>query len=247
MSIHAFFVCFSRRQLLGDALETVAKDNTCARAFAAKVDASAPSNGTHSPSIEGMSTFASSTPLFAPARASWRAPPLRPRARTNAYILSPSHRVIVTHRDVLLHLVRAHAHRTLHVREHGELFLAREPVAFEGGVIDVDRHLESVLGVVCRAKSARSRYVVRGACACGDEFVDRRKRVMQWRPRARSMRRRHGAWAPRGVAGGVITRTIDTCCTLFYIYIIAYVRDASRVERFAKRRVRQHDSYCNRN
>tara|TARA_B100001758_G_scaffold218196_1_gene205525 strand:+ start:958 stop:1404 length:447 start_codon:yes stop_codon:yes gene_type:complete len=66
------------------------------------------------------------------------------RARTNAYILSPSHRVVVTYRDVLLHLVRAHAHRTLHVREHGELFLAREPVAFEGGVIDVDRHLESV-------------------------------------------------------------------------------------------------------
>ena len=80
---------------------------------------------------------------------------------------------------MLLHLVRAHAHRTLHVREHGELFLAREPVAFEGGVIDVDRHLESVLGVVCRAKSARSRYVVRGACVYGDEFVDRRKRVMQ--------------------------------------------------------------------
>jgi len=56
------------------------------------------------------------------------------------------------------------------------LFLAREPVAFEGGVIDVDRHLESVLECcVSSEKSARSRYVVRGACVYGDEFVDRRE------------------------------------------------------------------------
>ena len=93
-----------------------------------------------------------------------------PRASSS----SSSRRVVAhtrrTYRDVLFHLVRAHRHRPLHVREHGELFLAREPVAFERGVIDVDRHLKGwflcVVGVgVCERACvrARSRYVVNRA------------------------------------------------------------------------------------
>jgi len=73
---------------------------------------------------------------------------------------SPPRRLARTHRDVLLDLVRAHRHRPLHVREHGELFLAREPVAFERGVIDGDRHLKRCVCKVFCSRVRASRYVV---------------------------------------------------------------------------------------